>query len=121
MADDLNADLLAGQTVSHYRLIRLIGAGAMGVVYRARDESLERDVALKFLATGAATDAASKLRFIREAKAASALDHPNVATVYEIGEWRDRLFIAMAFYDGETLKERLARVGGVARWFGIAA
>ncbi len=109
MADDLNADLLAGQTVSHYRLIRLIGAGAMGVVYRARDESLERDVALKFLATGAATDAASKLRFIREAKAASALDHPNVATVYEIGEWRDRLFIAMAFYDGETLKERLAR------------
>ena len=109
MGDDLNTDLLAGQNVSHYRLIRLIGAGSMGVVYRARDESLERDVALKFLAAGAATDAASKLRFIREAKAASALDHPNVATVYEIGEWRDRLFIAMAFYDGETLKDRLAR------------
>ena len=109
MADDLNTDLLVGQNVSHYRLIRLIGAGSMGVVYRARDESLERDVALKFLAAGAATDAASKLRFIREAKAASALDHPNVATVYEIGEWRDRLFIAMAFCDGETLKDRLAR------------
>ena len=109
MAEDVQSDLPAGQTVSHYRVVRRIGAGAMGVVYRARDESLDRDVALKFLAAGAASDAVSKSRFIREAKAASALDHPNVATVYEIGQWRDQDFIAMAFYDGETLKERLER------------
>lgn len=87
MADG-HSHLSTGETVSHYRVIRQIGAGAMGVVYLARDESLDRDVALKFLADGAATDTVSKARFIREAKAASALDHPNVATVYEIGEWR---------------------------------
>ena len=105
MAEDVQSDLPAGQTVSHYRVVRRIGAGAMGVVYRARDESLDRDVALKFLAAGAASDAVSKSRFIREAKAASALDHPNVATVYEIGQWRDQDFIARSNAEGHQSEE----------------
>ena len=106
MAEVPESDSLAGQTVNDYRIVRRIGEGAMGIVYLARDESLDRDVALKFLT---AHDPASKSRFVREAKSASALDHPNVATIHEIGDWRGRPFIAMAFYDGETLKDCLAR------------
>jgi serine/threonine protein kinase/dienelactone hydrolase len=100
---------VVGQTISHYRVIRQIGAGGMGVVYLAEDTRLNRRVALKFLPPSLARDAHAKTRFMREAQAASALDHVNVATIYEIADWEAQLFIAMAFYEGETLKQRLDR------------
>ena len=101
---------LIGQTVSHYRITRLIGAGGMGVVYEAVDTRLERTVALKFLPLDSLGDEAAKTRFIHEAKAASSLDHPHVCSIYEIDEAADgRLFIAMAYYEGETLDERIGR------------
>jgi len=98
---------MIGRTVTHYRVLRQIGAGGMGVVYLAEDLRLQRKVALKFLPPAVALDPQTKARFTREAQAASALDHPHVATVYEISEWEGQPFIAMAFYDGETLRQRL--------------
>jgi len=99
-----------GQTVSHYRITRQLGAGGMGVVYEAVDTKLDRLVALKFLPPESTRDPDAKARFIHEAKAASALDHPNICTIHEIDETEDdQLFIAMACYVGETLKERIAR------------
>jgi len=98
---------MVGTSVSHYRILASIGAGGMGVVYLAEDERLHRKVALKFLPAAIAQDAHSRARLLREAQAASALDHPNVATVYDIGEWNGQLFIAMPFYDGETLRQRI--------------
>ena len=100
---------MIGTTVSHYRIVRQLGAGGMGVVYLAEDLRLHRKVALKFLSAEIAADAQSRARFEREAQAASALDHPHIATVYEIGESDNRPFIAMAYCDGETLKDRIAR------------
>lgn len=101
---------MIGQTVSHFRVIAELGSGGMGVVYRAEDLRLGRMVALKFLPRELSTDASAKARFVTEAKATSALDHPSICTVYEIDETADgRLFIAMACYEGETLKARLAR------------
>jgi serine/threonine protein kinase len=98
------------QTVSHYRITRQLGAGGMGVVYEARDLRLDRTVALKFLPPELTDNPEAKARFVHEAKAASALDHPNVCSIYEIDETGDgQLFIAMACYAGETLKERIAR------------
>jgi len=92
----------------HYRLDEQLGAGGMGVVYKARDLRLERWVALKFLSSGLALDPAARDRFYREARAASCLDHPNIATIYGIDESHSgRLFIAMAYYEGETLKQKL--------------
>ena len=100
----------AGQIVSQYRVHEVLGNGGMGVVYRAEDTRLGRPVALKFLLPQYSVDADAKERFLREARAASALDHPNVCTVYGVGETgRGHLFLAMACYDGETLKGRLAR------------
>jgi dienelactone hydrolase/predicted Ser/Thr protein kinase len=100
---------MVGTTVSHYRVLQLLGAGGMGIVYLADDERLRRKVALKFLPPAVASNSQARARFTREAQAASALDHPNIATIYEIGEWNGQLFIAMAYYEGETLKQRIDR------------
>ena len=100
---------MIGTTVSHYRIVRHLGAGGMGTVYQAEDTNLRRNVALKFLAPGTSLDAAAAARLLREARAASALDHPHIATVYEIGEADGQPFIAMAYYEGETLAARLTR------------
>jgi serine/threonine protein kinase len=101
---------MIGKTVSHYHITKQLGAGGMGIVYEAVDLKLDRPVALKFLPPELTRDSEAKARFVQEAKAASALDHPNVCTIYEINETDEgQMFIAMACYEGETLKERIAQ------------
>ena len=102
-------DPLVGRVLSHYQLEERLAAGGMGVLYRATDLKLGRAVAIKVLARHLASDETAKARFVREARAASALDHPNIATVHEIGEEQGELFIAMALYEGQTLKQRLEK------------
>ncbi|MBI4549052.1 MAG: protein kinase [Ignavibacteriae bacterium] len=101
---------MVGKVISHYKILEKLGEGGMGVVYKAQDTKLDRLVALKFLPPHFGTDEEEKQRFIHEAKAASALDHPNICTIHEVNETDEgQMFIAMAYYEGETLKKKISQ------------
>ena len=110
MKKSFNINNLIDETVSHYQIISLLGRGAMSLVYKAKDLKLNRYVALKFLHPDVEIDEQKKQSLVQEAHAISALDHPNICTIYEIDETEDgRLFIAIAYYEGETLKDKILK------------
>src|SRR6185369_7048586 len=104
----MNEESLSNTTVSHYRIISKLGAGGMGEVYLAHDTRLDRKVAIKFLHQEFSNDPDKLSRFVQEAKAASALNHPNILTVYEIGEVAGKNYIATELIDGQTLRQHLS-------------
>ena len=99
---------MIGKTINHYKILEKLGEGGMGVVYKAEDTKLKRMVAMKFLPRGSGENEEAKKRFINEARAASALDHPNICTLHEIGDTKDgQMYMTMAYYDGQSLKDKL--------------
>ena len=99
---------MVGQTLGHYRVLEKLGEGGMGVVYRAHDDQLDRDVAIKVLPAASFSDATARARLLREARSAAALNHPHICTVYEVGEADGQMYIAMELIEGRTLSARLA-------------
>ena len=98
---------MVGTTISHYKVLSEVGRGGMGVVYKAEDTKLKRPVALKFLRSDLLEDEEHKERFLREAQAAAAVDHPNICTVHEIGEADGETFIVMAYVEGQSVKQKI--------------
>jgi non-specific serine/threonine protein kinase len=106
-----SADDIAGRVFAHYRVIERIGAGGMGVVYRAHDETLRREVVLKLLPPEAIDDAASRARLVEEARKAASLNHPSICTIHEVGEAEGRVYVAMERVEGRTLQEAIGPRG----------